>query len=638
MAYRYEQNEGGQNEIVIDGFEQGIGKDPFSGLFDMRNMNINVLPGTAGLRNKPLNINPPAQNTTFTAAVTDICTVNTSLQFAFPTQTSAEGRVVTLTTTGTLPAGLALATNYYIISETSATEFKLASSFANFLSSTAVNITDTGTGVHTMTTVNMRQPVDYATYDNTIPYDIYFILDETGRVWVQIGNEPTNSSPGQWILLIGNTLSGTLTTSRIAVFEDWLFVFRSTSIDVYGPISLMTTAGTWYNAWKTIASNVIHTTFVGSDNTLYWGDASTAISNTGKGYIGSLTEGTSGAAIFSDTNNPTTSNSTTHYAYNAQALDLPAGFQPTAINELGINLMIGTNRNKIFPWDRVSSSFSFPLETPELFCQKLLNINNILYIFSGLSGVVYKTNGSQCVEAFRVPKHLWYGGASTQYQNVENVQWGAVNYFNNNIYFGCLNLNNQGVYKYDITNDTLIMDASLTNTTSAGQIATVILPIVSSSTLYNFRPMSFVDYQFVYSLNSTNTTDVGIYTFQPLFSSYGGFYDDYSSFLISDIIPVGTSFSQKTFQQIEFKLARPLAASEGVKLYYRLNTSDATTFTEIGEYLYDSANPSKLSAVFNANIEDAEYLQIKAAVKGKIASLNSLNGTNLAPLKEIRIR
>ena len=59
------------------------------------------------------------------------------------------GTRVQLTTTTTLPAGLALATNYYVIKLTDST-CKLATSYANAVAGTAINITSTGTGTHTM--------------------------------------------------------------------------------------------------------------------------------------------------------------------------------------------------------------------------------------------------------------------------------------------------------------------------------------------------------------------------------------------------------------------------------------------------------------------------------------------------------
>lgn len=86
------------------------------------------------------NSNPSAG--AFTAADTDICTKNAH---GFLT-----GLKVQLTTTGTLPAGLSLATDYFVI-YLAANTFKLAASLADAKAGTAVDITDAGTGTHTIT-------------------------------------------------------------------------------------------------------------------------------------------------------------------------------------------------------------------------------------------------------------------------------------------------------------------------------------------------------------------------------------------------------------------------------------------------------------------------------------------------------
>lgn len=88
-----------------------------------------------------ITVNTPAA-ATFTAAVTDICT---SVASGFKTGLKIRG-----TTTTTLPAGLALATDYFVI-YIDADTYKVASSLANALIGTAVDITNTGTGVHTFT-------------------------------------------------------------------------------------------------------------------------------------------------------------------------------------------------------------------------------------------------------------------------------------------------------------------------------------------------------------------------------------------------------------------------------------------------------------------------------------------------------
>lgn len=57
---------------------------------------------------------------------------------------------VRLTTTGTLPAGLATGTDYWTV-RTAATTSQLSSSLANAVAGTVIDITDAGTGTHTIT-------------------------------------------------------------------------------------------------------------------------------------------------------------------------------------------------------------------------------------------------------------------------------------------------------------------------------------------------------------------------------------------------------------------------------------------------------------------------------------------------------
>ena len=92
--------------------------------------------------------NTLGQSDTFTAdAGTDVCTWTSTANIPSNILT---GTRVRLTTTTTLPGGLATATDYYVI-VTSATTFKLATSYANAVAGTAINITDAGTGTHTVT-------------------------------------------------------------------------------------------------------------------------------------------------------------------------------------------------------------------------------------------------------------------------------------------------------------------------------------------------------------------------------------------------------------------------------------------------------------------------------------------------------
>lgn len=92
--------------------------------------------------------NTLGQSDTFTAdAGSDLCTWTSTANIPSNLLT---GTRVRLTTTTTLPGGLATATDYYFI-KMSDTTFELATSYANAVAGTQINITDAGTGTHTVT-------------------------------------------------------------------------------------------------------------------------------------------------------------------------------------------------------------------------------------------------------------------------------------------------------------------------------------------------------------------------------------------------------------------------------------------------------------------------------------------------------
>ncbi len=92
--------------------------------------------------------NTLGQSDTFTADdTTDICTYTSTANIPSNILT---GTRVRLTTTTTLPAPLATATDYYVV-KVSDTTFKLATSYANAVAGTVIDITTTGTGTHTIT-------------------------------------------------------------------------------------------------------------------------------------------------------------------------------------------------------------------------------------------------------------------------------------------------------------------------------------------------------------------------------------------------------------------------------------------------------------------------------------------------------
>lgn len=99
---------------------------------------------------------------TFTCATTDICTATAS---GFLLGLKGQG-----TTTTTLPTGLSTSTDYFVI-PIDANTFYLATSYANAVAGTHIDITGTGTGTHTFTptaiaggTISLQGSIDGTTF------------------------------------------------------------------------------------------------------------------------------------------------------------------------------------------------------------------------------------------------------------------------------------------------------------------------------------------------------------------------------------------------------------------------------------------------------------------------------------------
>jgi hypothetical protein len=121
--------------------------------------------------NAPVNMRRELVFTTFTFTAdpaTDICTaVGHGME-------TGDG-LVRPSSTGTLPAGIAAATSHWLI-VIDADHFKLATSLANAYAGTAINITDAGTGVH------------------SIPYSFTFLSQRglDGDFYLQLEQAETN--------------------------------------------------------------------------------------------------------------------------------------------------------------------------------------------------------------------------------------------------------------------------------------------------------------------------------------------------------------------------------------------------------------------------------------------------------------
>lgn len=617
MAYRYDKNYAGGQDIVIDGWEKGIAPSPYLGLADVRNVNINDIPGAVFASTKTiddkinsLDASYMGVTRTFTAdAATDIITISSSLQQDYIS--------FILTTTGTLPAGLSTGTVYYGRLQTTTT-FKVATTLANAINATYVNITSAGTGTHTLTTTNIGT-IKCSAKDQRS--GVVYAVDSNNYVWM-------NAQPGggsSWTLILGNTLTQG-NGNGIAVWQNYLFVFRSRSIDVYGSLTDLSTAA-WSNSWQTLNASTsydgLHKTLVGSDNILYWTDFDNAASGSQRlGYIGSLR--LAGASAFAPGTGAT-------FTYSNNSLDFPSDEEPTALAELNTYLCVTTiysgvnskgNLSKLYYWDRVSASFFNPLIIPESPVYEMINANNLLYLFVGARGRVYKSNLSSLAVAFKIPDQLYtpgstsvgyegqplsgavsQDGASSSYKITFSQQARATR---RKVFFGVNLYGATALYSFDVETNLLQIEATPINGTASTSLnATTMYAVETLNATTSFNGTEIIWFGVYYNTGAFTYT---IEKWNLLSLNSTALYGSYNGFVITDLINVGSSNNKKTLQQLEYRLDRKMISGSGLKFYYRNAIGESWTTLSTEDY---STYGAITSRIIDLPATDLEWIQIK---------------------------
>lgn len=131
---------------------------------------------------------------------------------------------LTMTTTGALPTGLAAATPYYAI-PIDAGHLNVAASYADALASTAIALTDAGTGVHTLVTGAAVTPTAYAHSEVCTPafLDGWIAANSTTAPALHDGAGPVRFTTT-------NTLPGPL-----ALATDYWLIATGADFDSYFP-------------------------------------------------------------------------------------------------------------------------------------------------------------------------------------------------------------------------------------------------------------------------------------------------------------------------------------------------------------------------------------------------------------------
>lgn len=587
MAYQVEKSTG---DIIISGFQNGIGDDPYSGFTDMRNVNITSVPGEAAVEFATQSVTQLALSGIVSSASGSTLTFSGAVGIA-----NNMGIVFSASTLSGATVGI-----LYLVGAVSGSTFKI---YSDYGLSTQVSISGSGTGTFAVLTPALPKHFAKDAVGN------YWMVDASGYVWsntvtigannnwTPLGNIPNNNSNGNGLLFYQGTST-----------HGYLFFLSNGSIDyiqvtapytvVYQWNFLTGTTGSWSatpsQTLKTASGTAnSHEALVPPDGKAYFCDAN---------YIDRFFQ-TSPSSPFDPT-------STATYTPDQTPL-LPYNDIANCLTFLGTNLLVGGLLNCIYPWDRVSNQFNYPLLLAENVVSKMVTVNTNTFAFVGNRGRIYITNGTQAQLYKKIPDHI--SGTVEPY-----FQWGGACFNKNQLIFSALAKTNAngsitaygGVWAVDLDTKAIRLLQKLSYGTYAGYASAIVsqTPTPISGTLQNITPQGTG----LYIGWSDGVTGTGID--QTVTAPYTGG----QSIIVSDMIPVGTLFEPTTSQQFEFKLNTPLLANETVELQIASSFSDYVnnTFTSLGT-TSGSASATVISGLFPNKLDPQQWMLFKVILTGK---------------------
>lgn len=582
MAYRFDEYD---QSLVIDGFQNGIAENPYDGIADSRNVIVYSIPGEASVGFSTGSLSATISSGTVTSLFTGT-TVN------FTGATGIElGMAITFGTTGGF-GGISAGTKVYWVGNLSGTPSSRMSLYSDYAMGSLVTVTGSGTATFSVHNVDFSnyQGFTATRFARSTQTGHEFMLDSVGKVWT---NNALTSPSGYWRYIgnvphsasfIGDTSNG----NGIVYYQQsftgaqpagYFFVFSDSSIDYFQESgSTINISYGWKPSTGTLnnASGYLnsgndsgnsHDALVAQDNVVYFCDGR---------YLGSFFQKTAGTP-FDPTNTAT-------YTTSSQALSLPSIDTAQCLAELGTDLLVGGTRNLVYPWDRVSTSFRYPILLSETVVQKMVTVNTNTYIFVGNRGRIHVTNGSQAQPWVKIPDHL--SGTIEPY-----FIWGDAVYNKNQLYFGVAGTNNDGtansnygaVWAVDLISKALRVINQLSYGSYAGLPVALFArtPLFSGGTGLVGNP-SGAGLHIGWCQGAVSTSDLGL-TYSVSTSGIDATlstpYTGGQSYLDSELIPIGTFDQPKNFKRIEYLLTKPLVSGESITIQYR--TSFADSFTDI---------------------------------------------------------
>lgn len=528
-------------------------------------------------------------------------TITTSGGYTIHTFTSNDNFVVAT-------SGLSESTVYYV-RDISGNTFKLSLAPEG----AAINLTSDSVG--TLTTyqygnqrgTGAKAPVAYYLDRqgvwNGVPSTL--LTDGSNYAWVVLSSTDGVLDANKLIFLgnIGGIGSDATVETGIVYWNSYILLFGGSGSIDYANVSTLNTSGpatAWSYGWKTVTLSALNgripVVSAKEDGNLYFGTSSG---------VGSIIE-TPG-----DSFDPTDA---TSYTYTSDALSFPESDKITCMAELGNLLILGGRNNFVYTWDKLSPGFNGLLNVPDVFTYAIVALNNNAYMFSGVRGRIYITNGSGVELYKKVPDYVT--GTVNPY-----IIWRDANFNRNQIYFSFSAQNNaltdqgtvSGVWALETETGAMYL---LNKTSNSGYTGTTNMALPMPPLTAGGNPPPGAGVMIGWYSGSTYTLDIGTST--P--------YTNYESYVHTDMIPVGTFLDPFTPSQIEWKTSAPLVSGESVRVSYRTNISDS--FTTIGT----SSTAGVLSDLYQTNFQKAQWVQFR------VETSSTASSPSYTRLTELRIR
>lgn len=605
MAWRIEKNEQGKEEIVIDGWENGVAPSPYKGIGNLKNVDITSIPGEAFCNFDRQAIQGPTFSSQTINAYTAsyLQTAPAGLRGGMWIQVLSS-TISVLTTTGGFNSG----PFYFVTGVDTSGNFQVATTY------NGTPITTLGTtGTATISCTPVENPMVSSTTEHTSGAPTFanqrsYMMDSAGIVYVYPYADGQTTKK-YWAAIEPPGGASQSTNASIVTYFGYLIRIGDVGGTTLTLQSKSTTSlGTAWNSFITPsvgATGVPHTAIVGVFDDTIWYCAGS--------YIGSLYQ------IEGQTFNPATS---TTFTFDASAISLPGSETSQCLAELGAQLLIGAAGQNLYFFDRASSLATgaytvLPLVEGNV--QVALTAGNVVYFFAGNKGHIYITSGAIAQPILSLPDYI--SGTPIEPYFV----WKTAAFIRGRIIFSFVDSNNnagatwsfvpvQGMFIEEDVGLALRME-NISSARTYNGYAGVILPYPGIDGQEAQGPQYWTGW--TDSANSTYGIDASMTT--P--------YTDGSSVIETDMIPTGTFLNKRTFSLIEYKLATPLATGESVAIKYRTNLTDS--FASMGTLVTES---SSVSAYYPVNFQLTQWLQLQIMLSSTATS------PTYCRLREIRIK